>query len=56
MDSDIKEAIAALGKKLELIEEKINMIADEVVEIKDEIPANLDEDLEEIKSLLIQIA
>jgi hypothetical protein len=56
MDSDIKEALAALGKKLELIEEKISMIADELVEIKDEIPANLDEDVEEIKSLLIQIS
>jgi hypothetical protein len=56
MDTDIKESIETLGMILERIEEKINMLGDEVVEIKDEIPANLDEDLEEIKSLLIQIA
>ena len=51
MDSDIKEAISSIGEAIRTIEEKHKYVADEVVEIQDEIPANLDDDLEEIKSL-----
>ncbi|MGD8701354.1 MAG: hypothetical protein PVG51_04430 [Desulfosarcina sp.] len=55
MDSDLKEALSVLEQKLDILEEKIDIITDEVNEIKEYIPTTLDEDLTEIKSLLIQI-
>ena len=55
MDSDLKEALVVLEKKLEAIEEKVEILADEVEEIKELLPTTLDEDLSEIKSILIQM-
>jgi hypothetical protein len=45
-----------LTAKLKSLEEKIEIIADEVNEVKEYIPATLDEDLSEIKSILMQIS
>jgi len=56
MDTEIKAALVMIEKKLEAIEERVEAIADEVNDIKEDLPANLDEDVSEIKSLLIQIA
>jgi len=56
MDAEVKAALATIEKKLEAIEERVESIADEVSDIKEDLPSNLDEDLSEIKSLLIQIA
>jgi hypothetical protein len=56
MDTEIKAALVMIGKKLEAIEERVEAIADEVSDIKEDLPTNLDEDVSEIKSLLIQIA
>ena len=55
MDSNLKEALTVIEQKLDILEEKIDIITDEVNEIKEYIPTTLDEDLTEIKSLLIQI-
>jgi len=55
MDSDVREALVFIEKKLESIEEKIDTIADEIDEFKEYIPATLDGDLAEIKSFLIQM-
>ncbi|BBO67652.1 hypothetical protein DSCA_15820 [Desulfosarcina alkanivorans] len=55
MDSDLRDALAVLEKKLEAIEEKIDILADDVEEIKEMLPTTLDEDLSEIKSTLMQM-
>lgn len=55
MDSDIREALVLMQQKIESIGEKIDMIADEVNEIKEYLPDSLDEDLTEIKSLMMQV-
>lgn len=56
MDTNIKEVLAIIEKRLDAMEEKIDAIADEVNEIKEDIPSDLDEELGEIKSLLIQLS
>jgi hypothetical protein len=56
MDTGIKASLVMIEKKLEAIEERVDSIADEVNDIKEDLPSNLDEDISEIKSLLIQIA
>jgi len=56
MDTEIKASLVMLEKKLEAMEERIEVIADEVSDIKEDLPSNLDEDISEIKSLLIQMA
>jgi archaellum component FlaC len=56
MDTQIKASLVMIEKKLEALEERIEVIADEVSELKEDLPTNLDEDLSEIKSLLIQMA
>lgn len=55
MVPDMREAFAIIEKKLEAIEEKVETIAEDVNEMKEDIPISLDDDLSEIKSLLIQI-
>jgi hypothetical protein len=55
MDSDLKNTLVVLEKKLEAIEEKVDILADEVEEIKELLPTTLDEDLSEIKSILMQM-
>jgi peptidoglycan hydrolase CwlO-like protein len=55
MDSEVRDALVFIEKKLESIEEKIDSIAEEIDEAKEYIPTALDEDLAEIKSILIQI-
>lgn len=55
MDSDLKDTLVVLEKKLEAIEEKVGTIAEEVEEIKEFLPTTLDEDLSEIKSILLQM-
>lgn len=55
MDSDVREVLVFIEKKLESIEEKIDTIVDEIDEIKEYVPATLDDDLAEIKSLLVQM-
>jgi hypothetical protein len=56
MEPELKEILIVFEKKLESLEEKIEIIADEVNEVKEYIPATLDEDLSEIKSILMQIS
>ena len=56
MEPDLKDVLVVLEKKLEAIEERIDIIVDEVNEIREYIPTTLDEDLSEIKSILIQIS
>ena len=56
MEPELKETLAVLEKKLESLEEKIEDIAEELNEIKEYIPTTLDEDLSEIKSILMQIS
>jgi prefoldin subunit 5 len=53
MDTDVREAIIFLEKKIEAIETKIDSITDMVAEIKEGVPEGLDDELSEIKSLLI---
>jgi hypothetical protein len=55
MGSDLKDTLAVIEKKLEAIEEKVDILADEVEEIKEFLPTTLDEDLSEIKSILMRI-
>ena len=55
MEPGLKETLAVLEKKLEALEEKVDIITDELNEIKEYIPTTLDEDLSEIKSILIQM-
>ena len=55
MESDLKETLTVLEQKLETLEEKIDIITDELNEIKEYIPTTLDEDLSEIKSILMQM-
>jgi hypothetical protein len=55
MDSEVRDALVFMEKKLESIEEKIDTIVDAMDEFKEYIPATLDDDLAEIKSLLIQM-
>jgi archaellum component FlaC len=55
MATDVKEALVFIERKLESIEKKVEAIADDVNEMREDIPTNLDEDLSEIKSLLVQI-
>lgn len=56
MEADIKKALDLIVTKMDQLEEKVDAISDELEEIKENIPISLDEDLTEIKSLLIQIA
>lgn len=56
MNTDIREALAIIEKRLDTLEEKIDAIAEEVNEMKADLPPDLDEDLSEIKSLLIQLS
>ncbi|MGD9307891.1 MAG: hypothetical protein PVG51_02065 [Desulfosarcina sp.] len=56
MESEIEETLIVLEKKLESLEENFEIIADEVNEVKEYIPATMDEDLSEIKSILMQIS
>ena len=56
MEPQLKETLVVLEKKLESLEEKLEIIADEVNEIKEYLPTTLDEDLSEIKSILMQIS
>jgi hypothetical protein len=55
LDSDVREALVLIEKKLESIEEKIDTVADALDEFKECIPATLDDDLAEIKSFIIQL-
>jgi prefoldin subunit 5 len=55
MDSEVRDALVFIEKKLESIEEKIDTVADALDEFKEYIPATLDDDLVEIKSFLIQM-
>jgi chaperonin cofactor prefoldin len=56
MESKLKESLAVLEKKLEALEEKIDIISDEISEIKEYIPTTLEEDLSEIKSMILQMS
>jgi len=53
MDIDVREAIIFLEKKIEAIETKIDSITDKVDEIRESIPDDLDGEISEIKSILM---
>ena len=54
MDTEIRQALAIIEKRLDTLEEKIDAIADDVNDMREDIPSGLDEELSEIKSILIQ--
>ena len=56
MDSDLKKALEKMWEKLEEIDEKIDNITEEIDSIKSDIPPSLDDDITEIKSLILSIS
>lgn len=56
MDSDLKKALENIWEKLEELDAKIDNISEEIDGIKSDMPASLDDDITEIKSLILSIS
>ena len=54
MDADVRQTLLLLGNKLASLEEKIDTLTDKIEELKEDIPPDLDEDISEIKAMLMQ--
>jgi hypothetical protein len=54
MDPEIKQALLFMGKKLESLEDKLDAITDKLDDLREDIPPDMDEDLSEIKAILVQ--
>ena len=54
MDADLKKTLEKIWEKLMEIESKVEIISNDIEEIRTDLPASLDSDIQEIKTLVIQ--
>jgi len=54
MDADLKKTLEKIWEKLIEIESKVEMISNDIEEIRSDLPSSLDSDIQEIKTLVLQ--
>jgi archaellum component FlaC len=54
MDAELKKTLEKIWEKLMEIEGKVETISNDIEEIRTDLPASLDSDIQEIKTLVIQ--